>query len=331
MECRAHHQDSRARYFHFTVSGQKSVTISLSAGALYVPKGTPNNGWGAAPKGTYEHRREVRRTNGKLLHDGPHVATAQNDSNTVTLTLTAEDLHGGGGGSIWRLRRKHCATVADGGCDTPPVGNTGEVPARLAGALSWNPYVLASPAVPAGLGAAFVAAASPKLRPGEGRLALVLPGHGMHRKISLSGPDVWSGTRILEGRRPKLTTPSKPIVGPVDAVVRGFRKYANFGGRATRAEYWWWIFVSVGGLGFWVIGLILGTGLPQLFFGVAVLLPTSALTTRRLHDIGKSGLWKSAWLAVRLVSGVLMFIATGDVSDEGIKSKILSAILSRMD
>ena len=87
--CAAHHQDSRARHFHFTVSGQKSVTVSLTAGALYVPKGTPNNGWGNPPKRTYEHRRNVCRTNGKLMHDGPHVATAQNDGNTVTLSLAA--------------------------------------------------------------------------------------------------------------------------------------------------------------------------------------------------------------------------------------------------
>ena len=47
-------------------------------------KYTPGRGWGAAPKGTYEHRRAVRRTNGKLLHDGTHT-----NSNTATLTLAA--------------------------------------------------------------------------------------------------------------------------------------------------------------------------------------------------------------------------------------------------
>ena len=82
--CKAHHEDSRARYIHFTVATGGQVTIKLSAGTLYVSKGTPNNGWGAAPKGTYEHRREVRRANGKLLHDGNHA-----NSNTVTLSLAA--------------------------------------------------------------------------------------------------------------------------------------------------------------------------------------------------------------------------------------------------
>ena len=31
----------------------------------------------------------MRRANGKLLHDGPHIATAENDGNTVTLSLAA--------------------------------------------------------------------------------------------------------------------------------------------------------------------------------------------------------------------------------------------------
>ena len=78
--CKAHHQDGRARYFEFTVPEQKTVTISLTAGTLYVSQGTPKNGWGNPPKGTYEHRKNVRRANGKLLHDG---------SNAVTLTLAA--------------------------------------------------------------------------------------------------------------------------------------------------------------------------------------------------------------------------------------------------
>ena len=82
-ECKAHHQDSRARYFHFTVSEQTTVTITLTSdadAALYVSKDTPKNGWGSVPGPGHDHRKDVRRDNGKLIHDG---------SNTVTLTLEA--------------------------------------------------------------------------------------------------------------------------------------------------------------------------------------------------------------------------------------------------
>ena len=49
------------------------MTIELSAGSLYVSQGTP--------------------TNGKLLNDGPHVATPENDGNTVTLSLAAGETY----------------------------------------------------------------------------------------------------------------------------------------------------------------------------------------------------------------------------------------------
>ena len=91
-ECRAHHQDGAARYFHFTVSEETTVTITLtpeSGGALFVSRDTPQNGWGSVPGPGYEHRKSVRRDNGKLVHDGPHVAAAGTGGNTVTLTLAA--------------------------------------------------------------------------------------------------------------------------------------------------------------------------------------------------------------------------------------------------
>ena len=91
-ECRAHHQDSVARYFQFTLAEETVVTITLTSdadAALYVSRGTPRNGWGTVPGPRYEHRRNVRRDNGKLVHNGPHVAEAGNDGNSVTLTLAA--------------------------------------------------------------------------------------------------------------------------------------------------------------------------------------------------------------------------------------------------
>ena len=95
-DCKAHHQDSRGRYFQFTLTEETTVQISLSAGALYVSKDTPKNGWGSVPGPGYEHRRNVRRDNGKLVHDG---------SNTVTLTLEAGETYtveaaGDGGGTF---------------------------------------------------------------------------------------------------------------------------------------------------------------------------------------------------------------------------------------
>jgi len=77
----------------------------------------------------------------------------------------------------------------------------------------------------------------------------------------------------------------------VDTVV--VRKYAEFEGRASRAEYWWFVlayFIAVIIAG--VIDGMLGTqGIVGGVLGLALLIPSVALAVRRFHDIGKSGWW----------------------------------------
>lgn len=62
-------------------------------------------------------------------------------------------------------------------------------------------------------------------------------------------------------------------------------KYADFNGRAARPEFWWFVLAQV------VVALILQMVLPLLggLFSLAVLVPSLAVGSRRLHDIGKSG------------------------------------------
>ena len=84
------------------------------------------------------------------------------------------------------------------------------------------------------------------------------------------------------------------------------RKYVDFSGRATRAEFWWWVLATT------IAGIVLGavdslidiltgdTGdspfsLFATIFSLAVLLPHLAVTARRLHDIGKTGWWQLVW------------------------------------
>ena len=82
-DCTAHHQGIRRHHVHFAADLEKRVTISLSAGALHVSKGPPQNVWGPTPVAGYEHRKNARHNNGKLVHDG----------NTVTLTLDADETY----------------------------------------------------------------------------------------------------------------------------------------------------------------------------------------------------------------------------------------------
>lgn len=86
------------------------------------------------------------------------------------------------------------------------------------------------------------------------------------------------------------------------------KNYANFKDRARRREYWmFFLFNFI--LGF-IISLAAGmaeiTFLPVIYY-LAVLIPSLAVTVRRLHDIGKSGVWIFISL-IPLVGGIWMLI-----------------------
>ncbi len=113
----------------------------------------------------------------------------------------------------------------------------------------------------------------------------------------------------MTAARPVAESPlDAPVPGasPLIAVRRFFHNYANFRGRASRAEFWWPILVValfptavqvLTGLitGDWrpIDGAFANT-LPEAIvaaFGLVTLLPLLAVTWRRLHDTGRSGAW----------------------------------------
>ena len=75
-------------------------------------------------------------------------------------------------------------------------------------------------------------------------------------------------------------------------------KYADFEGRATRSEYWFYILFQI--LSYLILipiifllgprGLLIGV-LLYFILAIAYFLPSLAVAVRRLHDAGKSGLW----------------------------------------
>ena len=70
------------------------------------------------------------------------------------------------------------------------------------------------------------------------------------------------------------------------------KKYVDFNGRARRKEYWMFVlFNFIVYLILTVIGLILRVPFISTIYSLAVFLPGLAVTIRRLHDIGKSGVW----------------------------------------
>ena len=73
----------------------------------------------------------------------------------------------------------------------------------------------------------------------------------------------------------------------IDSVKSGFRNYARFEGRASRSEYWWFMFFNiVAQLLASIINETLG-----LVVSLALIIPSIAVGVRRMHDVTKSGWW----------------------------------------
>jgi len=116
---------------------------------------------------------------------------------------------------------------------------------------------------------------------------------------------------IITRRQPYLVKPTG-VCAPVSAKLQEitmtftesikvcFSKYADFNGRASRSEYWWFALFIV------LISLLAGA-ISQSFRMVlmlATLLPSIAVAARRLHDTNRSG-----WLQLIGLIPVLGWIA----------------------
>jgi uncharacterized membrane protein YhaH (DUF805 family) len=97
-----------------------------------------------------------------------------------------------------------------------------------------------------------------------------------------------------------------------ESIKTCFTKYADFSGRATRSEYWWFIlFIFLGGFVLSFVSLIV-----YAIFVLATIIPSISAATRRLHDTGRSGWWQLIVL-VPLVGWIIaiVFLAQEGKSD----------------
>jgi len=94
----------------------------------------------------------------------------------------------------------------------------------------------------------------------------------------------------------------------INNYVNVLKNYVNFNGRARRREYWLFVLANI--IVAFVVGFIAGLiKLPILgtIYSLAVLLPGIAVCIRRLHDIGKSGLWYLL-IFVPLVGAIVLLV-----------------------
>lgn len=73
-----------------------------------------------------------------------------------------------------------------------------------------------------------------------------------------------------------------------ESITTCFKKYADFNGRASRSEYWWFALFIV------IVSIVLSMISNELsgLFSLATLLPSIAAAARRLHDTNRSGWWQ---------------------------------------
>lgn len=94
-----------------------------------------------------------------------------------------------------------------------------------------------------------------------------------------------------------------------------WQNYVNFSGRTSRRGYWIAMLLNL------VISFVLGTvltiiGLPMLMslYTIATLIPGIAIGIRRLHDLGKTGIWYLVIL-VPIVGAILLLLWFCGASD----------------
>ena len=81
-------------------------------------------------------------------------------------------------------------------------------------------------------------------------------------------------------------------MNPLQSIFSCFRSYANFEGRASRSEYWWFYSIFVLFLvGIFVASLVWTPRLLSVWVAYMVVMapPLMSVTVRRLHDLDRSG------------------------------------------
>lgn len=93
------------------------------------------------------------------------------------------------------------------------------------------------------------------------------------------------------------------------------KKYAEFNGRASRQEYWFFMLFNILISAFFAtidffggtFNVEAGVGLLSGLYSLAVLIPGISVTVRRLHDTDRSGWWLLIPL-IPIIGGIVLFI-----------------------
>lgn len=99
----------------------------------------------------------------------------------------------------------------------------------------------------------------------------------------------------------------------INIFVEVLKNFGDFKTRTNRADFWIFILVSI------IISILLGAFSYRLsyLYSLIIIVPSLAVGTRRLHDIGKSG-WTQLWLLLPLIGLIyliILFAKEGEKTD----------------
>ncbi|MEZ0330851.1 MAG: DUF805 domain-containing protein [Methylophilaceae bacterium] len=98
-----------------------------------------------------------------------------------------------------------------------------------------------------------------------------------------------------------------------ESIKTCFGKYADFTGRASRSEYWWFfLFAFLVNLALSAVSETVG-----LLFSLALILPSFAVGARRLHDTNRSGWWQLIYIIplIGLIVMIVFLVKEGETTD----------------
>lgn len=125
---------------------------------------------------------------------------------------------------------------------------------------------------------------------------------------------------------------------PVAWAITPLKKYAQFSGRAPRAEFWWFMllcligymvtyFMLIGSIGGMmvagtepnadILGALGVAGILFVLIWLALIIPTIAVQARRLHDTNRSGWWLGGFYLLYGLYFVMLFGSLGSAMVAG--------------
>ena len=123
-------------------------------------------------------------------------------------------------------------------------------------------------------------------------------------------------------------------MNPFEYAILPFKRYFDFSGRSSRSEYWWYtlliflvqlIFEIINTVTFdpWSYDSFRFIDLITIVWTLCTIIPSIAVSVRRLHDINRTGLWLILFVGLYFLAAIfgimgVVLIELGDFGSFGI-------------